>query len=171
MMLNIGCEFAKREGCINIDIRRDVSADVVCMAEPFRSDSVDGVYMHNFLEHVLDTLGIMEEIYRICKNDAFVNIIVPHFSSRSAWVSPDHVKAFSLNSFWNFMPGRTHRHYSPVFTVEERRLIYSKNSGIIDRLINWIARKIPDTFERRFVYLFGGCDEVHVKLRAVKTDK
>ena len=172
MILNIGCEFAKRQDCVNIDMSPEVKPDVICKAEelPFKDNSVDGIYMHNLLEHTTGTLRVMEEAHRVCRQNAFVDIVAPHFSSRSAWASPDHLKAFSLNSFWNFMPNRTHRHYKPVFLVDERKLIYSKNTNIFDRLINWLARKIPDTFERRFVFLFGGCDEIHVKLRAVKND-
>ena len=170
MKLNIGCEFVKRKDCINIDVRKDVGADVLCDVTKlaFKDNSIDSVYMHNLLEHISDTLSVMEEVYRVCKHGAFVDIVVPHFSSRSAWATPDHVKAFALNSFWNFMPNRTYKHYNPVFINEKRELIYSKSNMIIDRIINWFARKFPDTFERRFLYWFGGCDEVRVLLRVKK---
>jgi ubiquinone/menaquinone biosynthesis C-methylase UbiE len=170
MDLNIACGFERREGCINLDIRRDAEADVISDAFklPFKSNAFDRVYMHNFLEHVTDTVGIMEEVWRVCRNNAVVDIVVPHFSSRSAWATADHVKGFALNAFINFSPSSKYRLYKPVFTTKRRRLVYSNGGDIISRIGNYLASKIPDTFERRLLYYFGGCDAIELELMVLK---
>ena len=57
------------------------------------------VYCDAILEHLHNFFGVMEEIWRISKNGAKVNINVPHFSDIAMYSDPTHVKFFSSNSF------------------------------------------------------------------------
>lgn len=63
------------------------------------------VIAHQTLEHVRDLIGLMNDIHRICDDDAWVEIIVPHFRSEAAWRDPTHVRAFTPRTFDYWQPG------------------------------------------------------------------
>jgi predicted SAM-dependent methyltransferase len=86
MKLNLGCGDKKIEGWVNVDLFPACNPDMVVNLEhfpyPWEDNSVDKI----LLNHVLDHLGqltevylkIIQELYRICKNGAIIHIRVPH---------------------------------------------------------------------------------------------
>ena len=96
--LDIGCKGCTKEGYTGID-KLDFGQDVlwdVRQGIPFANNSVTDIYCNNFLEHLAD--ADMElfftELYRICKNDANIEIVVPDSGSMGAYTH-NHF------SFWN----------------------------------------------------------------------
>ncbi len=96
----------KKEGYLNLDILNfPNNVDIVCDLEegiPLKNDSVDEVLASHFLEHINDTIKIMEEIYRVCCNGAIVKIKVPYFKSIGAFKDPSHVSFFTEETFKYF---------------------------------------------------------------------
>ena len=93
MRLNVGSGATYKPGWINADLNPEVYPDVVFDLSrllPFREGSFDGVEMSHVLEHVAKPIGALEEIWRVCKPDATVHVLSPHFRSRWAWGDPDH---------------------------------------------------------------------------------
>lgn len=98
--LNMGCAHNKERGYINVDIAAKCNPDVVCDLEkfpwPWKTSSVDVVRFNHCLEHIgqdSDTfLHVMKELYRICKNDAEVEINVPHPRHDNFIGDPTHVR-------------------------------------------------------------------------------
>jgi len=100
--LNLGCGTRKLEGYINVDCRRDVNPDLVWDLErplPFGDNVVDEVYTSHTLEHIRNLVGLMEEIWRICKPGAIVTIVVPYGLSDEGMRDPTHVRFFTLETF------------------------------------------------------------------------
>ena len=60
--------------------------------------------MRNILEHLPDTIRVMEEVWRVCGNGARINIAVPYYNAPGAFQDPTHVKCFTENSFDYFTP-------------------------------------------------------------------
>ncbi len=126
MKLNIGCGFSKAEGFLNLDKYPACKPDQVMDAEvrpwPFDDNSVDEVLFNHSLEHMgADTevfLGLLQELYRVCKPGAKVQINVPH---------PWHD---------NFINDPTHvRIITPVmFTLFSKRICNE-----------WVAQGVPNT--------------------------
>ncbi len=76
--LNIGC--AKyRQGWVNIS-GKNVDADIYCDIQqgiPIRTSSVDYVYVDFVNEPVKYVLPVMDEIWRVCKTEAIIEIFAP----------------------------------------------------------------------------------------------
>lgn len=109
--LNLGGGREKLEGFINIDISTQFTPDILHDLEkgiPFGDSSVDMIRAHHFLEHIPDTIAIMNEIWRVCKDGAMVEITVPHQDSLMAFADPTHKRIFNEESFGYFCSNGEH---------------------------------------------------------------
>lgn len=101
MKLNLGCGQQHMEGYVNVDrepsMRPDLVMDMEQFPWPFESDSVDEVVASHVLEHVGAEppvfIGIMKELYRVCRAGARVRIAVPHPRHDNFFDDPTHVRA------------------------------------------------------------------------------
>ena len=100
MRLNLGCGDFKIDGWINVDKYDNFNPDVVHDLEqfpwPFDDDAAEEVLLNHVLEHLgQDTdvfLGIMKELYRVCRAGAAVRIHVPHPRHDDFITDPTHVR-------------------------------------------------------------------------------
>jgi len=96
--LNLGCGENKKDGFINVDKfgNPDVKHDLEVFPWPWDDDSVDEILMNHILEHLGETtevfLGIMKEMYRICKAGAKIMINCPHPRHDDFISDPTHVR-------------------------------------------------------------------------------
>ncbi len=109
--LNLGCGPQKRTSTeeinwINIDRNEKVKPDLVVDFEeaklPFESDTVDEIYCSHLLEHIHNFIALMEEMYRVCKPGAKVEIRAPHGLSESGIADPTHVRFLCPRTFEYF---------------------------------------------------------------------
>ncbi len=114
LLVDLGCGLNKqiREGykTIGIDIFEAPDVDVVCnlghQSIPLEKDTVDFVTAIQLIEHIPRIsfklsndrllkynpfIELMNEIYRICKDGATVEIHVPKPNSKEFWQDPTHV--------------------------------------------------------------------------------
>lgn len=102
LRLDLGCGGWKTEGFVGVDIYSGPGVDVVADLNrrfPFPDNSVDEIKAHDVLEHLKDNIHSMNEIWRICKPYAKVDIRVPSTDGRGAFQDPTHVSFWNLNSF------------------------------------------------------------------------
>ena len=103
MKLNLGCGQNRIEGYVNADREPAAEPDVVMDLEefpwPFDDDSVDEVVANHVLEHVGAApevfIGIMQELYRVCRGGALIHIGVPHPRHDFYLNDPTHVRAIT----------------------------------------------------------------------------
>lgn len=103
MKLNIGCGQNKVAGYVNVD--RAHAPDVKCNLEdfpwPWPDSSIEEIRAHHILEHLgkdVDVfIGVMKEMYRVCKGGAKVDIVVPHPRHDDFLNDPTHVRTITLN--------------------------------------------------------------------------
>jgi len=103
--INLGSSDRTKEGFLNLDILAMKGVDIVCDLNegiPLKDNSVTEIYASHILEHLDDTIKIMEEIYRVCKNGALVKIKVPYFKSIGAFKDPAHRRFFTEETFYYF---------------------------------------------------------------------
>ncbi|MCK4284319.1 MAG: glycosyltransferase, partial [Candidatus Brocadiae bacterium] len=104
--VDLGCGRFKRKGHIGIDRDPHSDADIICDVTrgiPLATDCVDYLVADNLLEHIGDGLVcLMNEIWRVCKPGADVEVVVPLFPSKKALWDPTHCRYFTEETFTYF---------------------------------------------------------------------
>lgn len=104
MKLNLGCGSRKLAGYLNVDnapyCAPDLLVDLEQLPWPFETSSAQEVVLSHVLEHLGQTpalfLGIMAELYRVCRPDGLVRITVPHPRHDDFLSDPTHVRPITL---------------------------------------------------------------------------
>lgn len=119
--LNVGCGKDIRQDFINLDVVKlpgvDVVHDLNSFPWPFADSEFDEIHMINVLEHLPDTIGVLEELHRISGPDAKLIIRVPFWNSPDMLADPTHKRFFSE---------RTLNFFDPAFPECRDRPYYSK---------------------------------------------
>ena len=109
MKINVGCGTNIIEGWQNLDYASRPGVDIVFDLEtcrdnriPLEDNSVDEFLISHVLEHIVNVLPLMEELYRIAKPDALCTVRVPDGKSDMAWEDQTHVRAYHPGSFQYF---------------------------------------------------------------------
>jgi hypothetical protein len=100
MKLNLGSGTKRIDGYVNVDHSVECNPDIVMDLEVVPWDFPDNAASHVVLSHVLEHLGqtpraflaIMQELYRICRNGAEIEITVPHPFHDNFVSDPTHVR-------------------------------------------------------------------------------
>lgn len=100
--LNFGCGKVikpKKEGWINVDIQKakeiDKSFDFDKFPYPFKDNEFDYVLADNVLEHLENPKKVVNELWRISKPNAIIEVIVPYYKSNGAY------NDFGHKTYWN----------------------------------------------------------------------
>ena len=105
LFVDLGCGLSKPEGYIGVDKLPGEGVDIVADLTkkfPFPDNSVDGVRAYDFIEHLPNPIHTMNEIWRIGKPNAQVDILVPSTDGRGAFQDPTHVSFWNLHSFFYY---------------------------------------------------------------------
>jgi len=148
---------------------------------PFKDNEFDLIYASHILEHLKDLVKVMEELWRITKPNGRIIIKSPHFSSVHAWLSPDHKRVFSINSFDLFEKSDYWKsggeHFGDCeYKVIKKELRYCRLPMVspnplktfFAKLLNFLANKNPYLCERLWCYLVGGFSEIYLELEVIK---
>jgi SAM-dependent methyltransferase len=162
-------------GFINLDIdetlKSDICFDLNYFPYPFEDDYFDYVYSAHGLEHLNDINKVMKEINRICKHNAKIVLILPHFSSGNSYRDLTHkYRGLSLFAF-DDLNG---------FIVKKREINWlgtQNSTGIKENIyyflipLNWIfsffINLCPKIYERFFCWIFPSY-EIKLELKVVK---
>lgn len=180
LRLNIGSGQTRLPGFTNVDNNPnagsvDIAHDMDRLPWPFEQSSAGEVVMDHSLEHLEDTIGVIQELYRICADGARILIRVPHYSC--AWTHPGHKRAIGVGLFDHFNPACAERYGDCRFQVESVRLHWMRPryqttglrrsvSGAIDALANLNVRLT----QRIWCTWVGGFDEIEFRVRVIKPD-
>jgi SAM-dependent methyltransferase len=155
--LDLGCGYNKYPGSIGVDIAPlkgvDVVADLNALPLPFADDSFDRVRITHVIEHLASITKTLEEVHRISKAGAVVEIVTPHHSDSSSWQDPTHVWHLNTRSFDYFVPGFKTTHYSRArFSVRRSEVKLLKLYKILgfEWLVNASDRHPRLRFIRKF---------------------
>lgn len=106
LCLNLGCgvqppELAERMS--GIDRLPHVNPDILCDFDkeplPLEDDSIEYVHSHMVLEHITNFLPLFEELHRVTKVGAILDLWTPWWASERTWGDPTHVRAFTFQTF------------------------------------------------------------------------
>jgi len=102
LRIDLCCGRRKPEGFLGVDIMPGPGVDIVhdlTKDFPFENNQVDYLRAHDAIEHLPDKIKTMNEIWRVCKPGATVDIFVPSTDGRGAFQDPTHVSFWNMNSF------------------------------------------------------------------------
>lgn len=108
MRLNLGCGTNLVDGYVNVDMvgKPDVLCDLEVFPWPWPDSSVDEVRAHHVLEHLGRTpevfVGVVKEMWRVCRPGARVDIVVPHPRSDDFLNDPTHVRPITFQTMRMF---------------------------------------------------------------------
>lgn len=156
-VLNLGCGLKRLPDAINLDVTPDTNPDVVhdlnCVPWPFPDDHFQEVLAYDVIEHLDDTISVLEEIHRVSRQGAIVRITVPHFSCANAFTDPTHRHYFGRFSFDYVTGASEYSFYTRArFCQRSVQLIFYPT--LANKLIWRVANRFPAAYERRWAWVF-----------------
>lgn len=187
LRLNLGCGHTRYPGLLGVDNNPnaeyvDLTCDLEAYPYPFSDNSVSEILMDHVLEHLDNPLKVIQELYRISENGSVWTINTPHFSCN--WLHPGHKSAISTMLFDYFIPGTDDYYGKCEFKVLEKRLSwlrppdpnrpnYKRSSWLLlaDRVISVLANMNLGFCQRVWCYWVGGFEEIHFRVRVIKSGR
>jgi len=154
--LNMGCGVNIEKNSTNLDYFKlngvDVVHDLNKFPYPFKDNTFEEVFADNVLEHLNDPQKPLEELSRICKPGAVIDIIVPLAPTMHAFRDPTHKLFFTYRTFEYFTEeSKSLNHYTKArFKILSRRIIFHNQLGFMTRIIN-----ISDRFTKFMCEFFS----------------
>lgn len=168
-VLDIGCGSAKHPGAVGLDISADTDADIVhdldVFPYPIEDASFDQILLQDVIEHVAQPIKVFEELHRIARPGASIQLRTPHFSSVLAYGDPTHRHYFSTVAIRQLAEPRF-AHYTQVrFDVVHVTLdlwLPFRALGIAA-----LANRFPQPYEAYFAFRFPTMN-IRAEFRVVK---
>jgi SAM-dependent methyltransferase len=106
MKLNLGCGPKRMAGWVNVDkhpyAQPDQVVDLESFPWPWPDSSADQILLNHVLEHLGQApatfIGVMQELWRVCKPGAEVRIHVPDPRHETFLGDPTHVRPVTLDT-------------------------------------------------------------------------
>ena len=183
-VLDVGPGVRKYPGSIGIDRLKLSTVDIVHNIEeipwPIEDNTFDLVFCSHVLEHVRNLEGVMKEIYRILKPSGVVDITCPHFSNRTAFTDPTHVRFIGFCTFDFFCQGSYSerwsnfvKYYDTDFIMLEQKFHFVRRRPPqrlkFLKLFDPFVNAFPIVYERFFAFIFPST-ELIFKLQKPKED-
>ncbi len=161
MKVNLGCGKTIKDGWVNLDCIKGSGVDVVHNLNdypyPFEDSSVDEILCTNLMEHLDNPNRFIQELWRITKHNARIEIETSHFSAAAAWQDITHIRSFSLISLIHYdikFLGGT----SLLNNNEDIKFVVDA-SPVMFRGYRWIglsklAKSFPMFYEKFLTYIF-----------------
>lgn len=180
MKLNVGSDLDFREGWVNLDRvgNADVIHDLEIFPYPFKDNSFDYILASHVLEHLKDVPRVMNELWRMSKDGAIIEIKVPYYNNYNAFRDLSHIRFFTWDSFSPLALGKTRArgghnvgYYNKMFSYVDRKLVWATtNKPILKHVANFINNLVninPSWMEKRIPYWIT-IESLHIKLRVEK---
>lgn len=155
-ILDIGCGSAKTPGAVGMDISANTDADIVhdldVFPYPIEDGSFDQILLQDVIEHVREPIRVFEELHRIARPGARIQLRTPHFSSVLAYGDPTHRHYFSALAIESLAEPRF-AHYTDV---RFRVIHISLDLWLPFRLtgVAYLANRMPSFYEKYLAFRF-----------------
>ena len=159
LKLNLGSGAKRYEGFLNVDHWPDCHPDIVWDLEktpwPFETNSTSHVLLSHCLEHLGQTndafIAIMREIYRICRDKATIEIVVPHPAHDNFATDPTHVRPILPQMFDLFNVSKNHQWIKEGFSFTPLALQHEVNFEVIrvEYKIDHLVQETSENFNQQ----------------------
>lgn len=117
--LDMGAAHRKTPGYLAVDRREVEGVDIVCDCNgplPFDDNSVGIIRAVDFMEHIKDSVHLMNEFHRVLVHGGMLLSMTPSTDGRGAFQDPTHVSFWNENSFWYYTKDHM-RNFVPEITA------------------------------------------------------
>ncbi len=164
MKLNFGCGKKILPGWINVDIQKakgiNKSFNFNKYPYPFKKNMFGHILVDMVLEHLKKPKKTLKELWRISKNNATIEIIVPYYNSYYAWGDPTHINFFNEETIKQLLGDIEYLHKK-----EKRKFEIVSIEPVPQRFISWLPKKIINILKR---ILNNVVVELRVLVRVIK---
>lgn len=181
-LLDLGCGDDKLPGALGMDKVPGPAIDVVHDLDvrpwPLEANRFDRVRAQNVLEHVHDLVAVMEELHRVCRDGARVDILMPFMGSVTFATDPTHRRAAAHRSFEYFEPGTAFGafRYSATARFKVERFAYHRGhpgglASVVFKTLDHVVMPLAHRYPSQYECYFAGVYPVHnirFTLRALK---
>lgn len=142
-------------GAVTVDRLASAQPDVVHDLDhfpwPFETGSFDQIRAMDVVEHLSDLLRTMDEMHRIARPGARVEIYTPHYSCRNSWTDPTHRFHLGYFSFDYFTVDAPFAYTTRLYRIVHRRL-RARNTWK-GRVVEQIANRWPAFYEEHLAWM------------------
>jgi SAM-dependent methyltransferase len=168
-ILDIGCGASKTPGSVGLDISPDTAADIVhdldVFPYPIEDSCFDQILLQDVIEHVREPIRVFEELHRVARPGARIQLRTPHFSSALAYGDPTHRHYFSTLALRSLAEPRF-AHYTDVrFRVVHVTLDLWLPFRALG--VSRLANRFPETYEKYLAFRFPAMN-LRAELEALK---
>jgi ubiquinone/menaquinone biosynthesis C-methylase UbiE len=171
-VLDVGCGTCKFEGAVGVDCIELDGVDVVTNLNqfpwPFESNTFERVIFKHSISHFVNIVDVMEEVSRISKNGAIIDIIAPHYTSDNFNTDPTHKFPMGYRSMYYFCTNIENWKYKyskadfklidsgicfGEYDIDFNKYEFSKRKSILKMIgFEFLVNKIPRVYEKFLAY-------------------
>lgn len=182
MKIIIGAGDVKMDGFVTCDFDPNTKPDYLINLEkdplPFENDTVETVIAHHILEHLGDGYFFcLQELYRVCKHGAIIDIRVPHHRHDSFAADPTHRRPITIIGLQLFSKkfnrycrekgyasSRLGEYYNVDFEILDYK--YTPDDRVFSKYSAMSQQEIEDYAHEHYNII----SEIHVKMVVNKND-
>ena len=182
MKLNLGSGFKRYPGFINVDENPNCNPDHIVNLDdqnlilPFIDNSIEEIKAYHVLEHIgHGYFRLLQEIYRVCKPGAIIDIQVPHHFSELFMNDPTHKRPITVEGMRLFSKKYNQLEISRGGSSSTLGIMYNVDFELIsyDYIHDPYYEKIVPTLtplltERLFREALNTTLETHMKVMVIK---
>lgn len=171
MKLHLGCGFDYKKGYLNIDcverkkskydfLKHDLNKPL-----PIKDNTVTHTFSNHFFEHIQNLDELMTEIYRVSKDNAKLEIIVPHFTSLGNYYE-FHVRSCRYDFLWDYYLNPDDKLVKSKYELIKRKLVFKGVYSFMN-IIN-LHDKLIGIYEGTFLRNVFFAHEIELVLKVKK---
>lgn len=150
MILNLGCgdRVVTDQPAVNVDLRTlqgvDVVHDLNVYPWPLGPCLFDKCQAEDILEHLVDLVAAVDEIWRVLEPDGLLWIRGPHFMGRNWFADPTHQRAFNVFSFDYLDPHLPNGQTLGYLTDRKFRVVQAELDG--EDVVFLLRKMLPEEY-------------------------
>lgn len=182
MKLNIGAGYKRYPDFLNVDSDPNckpdyhVNLDDKNLVLPFDDNAVEYVIAHHILEHIGEGyFKLLQELYRVCKPGAIIDVRVPHPCHEVYLNDPTHKRPITVEGMRLFSKkfneleiqrGGSSSTLGIMFDVDFELVDYNfVHDGFYDAIKPKLSQ---EELQRLFREALNVCIEIHMKVQVIK---
>jgi predicted SAM-dependent methyltransferase len=168
LKINLGCGNDIKKGYLNVDIVPLKGVDQIVDLNkrfPWKTNSVDEIYCDHVIDHLENPTAVLQECHRVLKKGGKLIVLVPHFTSATAYWGGVRKHQFSWMTFQRYKADNKRAYYFEFYFSKITVDFQFQRSPFwlfwYNYPLRWLANKKPFVYEMTFLRSFP-CIQMHI---------